>query len=46
MKRVQLQIIKYQTYLNRPIVKFFFVVLIVLCSIACCPEGHGGPGGL
>jgi len=46
MNRIQLQIIKYQIYLNRSIVKFFFLILIVLCSIACIPEGHGGPGGL
>jgi len=46
MNRIQLQIFKYHTYLNRYIVKFFFVILIVLFSIACCPDGHGGPGGL
>jgi hypothetical protein len=45
MKRFQQLLIQYQSYKTYQIIKFTLLILIVICTIACSPEGNGGPGG-
>ncbi len=40
MKKIEIQFHK-----NYQIIKITLLLLIVLLTIACCPEGSGGTGG-